>query len=298
MAPGYRHCHMLKLRIERVGALIKPPDPNVNPGIEVWRDNEGLICAYGEMLGEECHMHLPGLASFRFSAGGDEIAAVVPASIREECVVDAYLRKVLPMALQVGGREVLHASAVRSPAGVIGLCAVSETGKSTIAYALSQQGYHLWADDALVFDISERGGRAISLPFEVRLRPGVCEFFKVNKSRANRLASSEGLTFDTKTAPLAAICVLNKFKNRNAPAVSLRRISGSEAFAGVLTHAHCFSFEDVERKSRMMQNYLNLVATTPIFELSFQTGLANLPEIFDAIDQIAKQCDDQAVRAA
>ncbi len=56
---------MLKLRIERVRTIDLPPDPTLNPRVEVWRDNEGLIAAYGETLGEECRMHLPGLASFR-----------------------------------------------------------------------------------------------------------------------------------------------------------------------------------------------------------------------------------------
>ena len=62
-------------------------------------------------------MHLPGLASFRFSSRGDEIAATVTSAAREELILDAYRRRVLPMALQVCGREVMHASAVRSPAG-------------------------------------------------------------------------------------------------------------------------------------------------------------------------------------
>jgi len=282
---------MLKLRIERVGTIDLPPDPTLNPRVEVWRDNEGLIAAYGETLGEECRMHLPGLASFRFSARGDEIAAAVSATIREECVIDAYLRKVLPMALQVRGREVLHASAVRSPAGVIALSAVSNTGKSTIAFGLSRRGYPLWADDAVVFEISDGGaGVAVSLPFEVRLRASAAEFFSLDRTKAPAAASNKALPFDAQTAPLAAVCVLRRFNNGGALPVSVRRLSSADAFASVLTHAHCFSFDDVERKGRMMHNYLNLVATTPVFDVCFQPGLTNLPNIFEAIEQVSEQC--------
>ena len=57
-------------------------------------------------------MHLPELASFRFTSRGDEVAATVPDTVTDELVLDAYRRRILPMALQVSGREVLHASAV------------------------------------------------------------------------------------------------------------------------------------------------------------------------------------------
>src|SRR6266851_3250608 len=155
---------MLKLRIERTGTA-KPLTAHIlNPGLEVWRDIHGEVSAYSEVLGEEYWMHLPGLASFRFSCCGDEIAAAVTGSVREELVLDAYQRKVLPLALQVCGREVLHASAVRSPGGVMALCGISETGKSTIAFGLSRRGFPLWADDAVAFDVSEHGSLAISLP--------------------------------------------------------------------------------------------------------------------------------------
>lgn len=277
---------MLKLRIERVGAISPPPDPTLNPRVEVWRDNEGVICAYGETRGEECLMHLPGLASFRFSARGDEIGAAVPATTRKESVIDAYLRKVLPMALQVSGREVLHASAVRSSAGVIALAAVSETGKSTIAFGLSRRGYRLWSDDAVVFEISNGGGLAISLPFEIRLRASAAEFFSLDTTQAPAVATDNALPFGTQTAPLAAVCVLRRLDNGDALPVAVRRLSSAEAFVSVLTHAHCFSFEDVERKGRMMHNYLDLVATTPIFDICFQSGLENLATTLDAIEQV------------
>src|SRR5437879_6214286 len=115
---------MLKLRIERVGVVVPPPVSASSPLVEVWRDNEGQICAYGETVGEDCWMHLPGLASFRFSSTGDEVTAVA-VGVRDESIHDAYHRRILPMALQVRGREVLHASAVHTAQGVIAFCGVS-----------------------------------------------------------------------------------------------------------------------------------------------------------------------------
>ena len=110
------------------------------------------------------------------------------------------------MALQVSGREVLHASAVRSPAGVTALCADSETGKSTIAFGLSSRGYPVWADDLVAIEVSDQGGVAISLPFTMRLRPPSAALFKQTDS----VPVDEHVSPGAENSPLAAICVLQR----------------------------------------------------------------------------------------
>jgi hypothetical protein len=184
------------------------------------------------------------------------------------------------MALQVGGREVLHAGAIRTPHGVLALCGVSETGKSTIAFGLSLRGHQLWADDAVAFEISSGEAMVHSLPFEIRLRPAPAEWFEVDA-----VSPPRDLPFRAETAPLAAVCVLRRDDGASVP-VTVRRLSSAGAFAAVLAHAYCFTLQDRERKRRMMHHYLELVAKVPIFEVCFQSGLANLPEILDAIEQV------------
>src|SRR5262249_19553290 len=168
---------MLKLAIEEVGAIVPPPAPTFNRPVEIWRDQTGAIYAYGEVRGEDCWMHVPGLASFRFSANANEVAASVSTGVSEDTLVDTYRRRVLPMALQVAGREVLHASAVLTPAGVIGLCGASQAGKSTIAFGLGQRGYTVWSDDTFAFELDGGRARSLAVPFEIRLRPAAAMFF-------------------------------------------------------------------------------------------------------------------------
>jgi hypothetical protein len=284
---------MLKLSIRRVGALALPRDPLQKPEVEVWRDIHGGVSAYAEILGDEYWMHLPGLASFSFSPCGNEVAAAVPGSVREDLVVDAYRRKVLPMALQVSGREVLHSSAVRSTAGVTALCGVSEVGKSTIAYGLSRRGYFLWADDTVAFEISDSGGSSILLPFNVRLRPASAAHFDVDESRpADDLAHYE-FPIGRETAPLATVCVLRRADCTQSP-VAVRRLSLAEAFSAALDHACCFIPQSDDRKRRMIHNYLDLAAQTPFFDICFQPGLENVPAILDAIEQVLKETAAQA----
>jgi hypothetical protein len=279
---------MLKLRIERTGAIAPPLSQALNPRFEVWRDSDGAVLAYAEGAGDEYWMHLPGLASFRFSSRGDEVAATIAGAAREELVLDAYRRRVLPMALQVCGREVLHASAVRSPAGVTALCADSETGKSTIAFGLSGRGYPLWADDLVAFDISDHVGRAISLPFNMRLRPSAAALFDLETTQSQIVTGDDHSSPGKETAPLLAVCVLRRAEADGAP-VCVRRLSLAEAFAAVLGHAWSFGLEDSERKRRMIHNYLDLAAGTPVYDISFRSGLENLPAILDAIDQLLRE---------
>jgi hypothetical protein len=276
---------MLKLRIERTvesGLLLSE---TLDPRFEIWRDGEGGVYAYAERLGDEYGMHVPGLGSFRFSTHGDEIAATVSSAAREELVVDAYRRRVLPMALQVCGREVMHASAVRSRAGVAALCADSETGKSTIAFGLSGRGYPLWADDLVAFDISDHVGRAISLPFNMRLRPSAASLFDLDTTQLPIAPSDDDSPPGKETAPLLAVCVLRR-EDAHVTRVAVRRLSLAEAFAAVLAHAWSFGLEDSERKRRMIHNYLDLAAGTPVFDICFQPGLTNLPAILDALEQV------------
>jgi len=275
---------MLKLSIKRIGAVALPWDPVLNPEVEVWRDIHGSVSAYAEILGNEYWMHLPGLASFSFSPCGNEIAAAVPSAVKEDLVVDAYRRKVLPMALQVCGREVLHASAVRSSAGVTALCGVSEAGKSTIAYGLSRRGYFLWADDTVAFEISDSGGSSILLPFNVRLRPAAAALFDVKETRPSDDLASDDFPHGCETAPLATVCILRRANCAQSP-VAVRRLSLAEALSAALDHACCFIPQSEERKRRMIQNYLDLAAQTPFFDICFQPGLENVPAVLDSIER-------------
>ncbi|HEX9255450.1 MAG TPA: hypothetical protein VF938_07885 [Candidatus Angelobacter sp.] len=278
---------MLTLSLERVGEIPALPVPTLNPRVEVWRDNEGLISAYGEVLEEEYRMHLPGLATFSFTHRSNEIAARVTNETREDLVLDAYFRKVLPMVLQVRGREVLHASAVRFPKGIVALCGVSSSGKSTIAFGLGQRGHALWADDSVVLELSDPI-RVVSVPFNIRLRPASAELFEFAAPAPAYIEDRERTYLPAESAPLFSVCVLWRDTEATSP-VTMRRLSSAEAFANVLTHAYCFTFDDAERKRRMMDHYFDLVAKIPIFEIHYQSGLANLPAILDAIERVATE---------
>jgi hypothetical protein len=194
------------------------------------------------------------------------------------------------MVLHTRDQEVMHASAVLTPRGVVALCAVAGTGKSTTAFALGRQGWPVWADDAVAFEVSEEKATAIPLPFGVRLLPEAAAFFDSDRTAEdwppNRRATDGGGA--SKPAPLAALLVLERMpgESEGGAAVRIRRLPANQAFLDVLAHAYCFGLQDVERKRSMMRRYMDLVSRAPVFEVRFRPGFETLPFVLDAIAQL------------
>ena len=275
---------MLKLSIAPVD-LATPVLPDLtDPSVQVWYENSGSVCAYGYIASGQHWMHFPGLGSYCLSNYSDEVIAFAEPSVRIDWLRDTFYRSVLPMALQVFGKEVLHASAVETTYGAIAFCAISESGKSTIGYGLSRRGHPLWADDAVVFEISDREVWAHPMPFEIRLRPASARYFGYSQNDADNSTSGDYLSqANVKPVPLAAVCLLER-GDRLEP-VRIHRMSPIHAFPAVLSHAYCFSLHDIERKQRMMHAYLALVREVPIFTIRFSTGLEALPQLLESIEQ-------------
>ena len=164
-------------------------DPEWEPHL----DHDGRICAYTRAVDNSGWLYLPGFAWYHFSAGDGCITAWPEGSASPEVVSDAYYRVALPMALHAAGYEVLHASAVSDGRGLHLFCGASRSGKSTIAYALRRRGFEVWADDAVAFKAGGEGITAIPLPFALRLRDEVVNFYEVPRSGRQANGKTEAL---------------------------------------------------------------------------------------------------------
>ena len=272
----------MRLTVKRAGT--SDDVPLWESAAEAWPDHDGMIYAYGQVLGDEHWMHFPGLASFRFNSRGDDVAAALTRVEAEDSIRDIFHRRVLPMAIQVRGREVLHASAIRGPKGVVTFCGTAHSGKSTIAFGLDRRGYSLWADDMVAFEFSEGQPRAVSLPFQPRLRKPSADLFAV-KTDNRTVPGYELAPVGTHTAEMGMVCVLRAQPNIG-PEVAIRRLAFADALTTILDHACFFSPQSDSRKRVMVQHYLDLVAHTPVFEICFRKGLENLGQILDAVEAL------------
>ena len=257
-----------------------------DPEVTVWSDSRGVVGALSHTTGQEHWLHVLGIASFNLDLDTNTVTAVPHPGVKPAAIVDEFQRTVWPTMLQLKGREVLHGSAVRTPGGVVAFCALSETGKSTLAYALDKRGYSLFADDAVVFEVTPDSIEAHALPFQVRLRSASALHFGYVQAQlvAGRVRckgrQEEG------SLPLRAICLLEQLPSPpEGRVVVTEALAPTEALVGVLEHALYFSLQDRQRKRHMMQQYFSLALRVPIFRVRFQRGLALLPLILDALEQ-------------
>ncbi|MEP6506948.1 MAG: hypothetical protein ABJC63_01885 [Gemmatimonadales bacterium] len=259
------------------------PAPDADdPGRQVWYDLDGSVSAVGYSAGGAQWLHLPGVATFRLNLGLTITAFPDPNASRE-MIEDSYRRAALPLALQARGMEVLHASGVAAPAGVLAICGRSTMGKSTLAYALSRRGFALWSDDAIAVSTSDAGIMCLPVPAAIRLR---------RSSRAHFEADGENvpagvLKISPEPLPLAVIVVIQRTSGPPDPArISLERIPGARALRELLPHAYSFSLADRSRKQLMLRQYSGLAASVPVFRLEFGTGLALLPALLDTLETL------------
>lgn len=275
------------LRVVASGAVAAPPIPAAtNSEVTVWRDHRGVIGALSHMTGREHWLHVLGIASFKLELEADAVIAISHRGAKPEAVADEFQRTVWPTMLQLRGREVLHASAVHTPQGVVAFCALSETGKSTLAYALNRRNYPLFADDAVVLELTPDSVRAHALPFQVRLRSASALHFGYSQAqlvagRMRRRGRHEGGPL-----PLAAVCLLEQLPSLPDGQVAVTQtLAPTEALVSVLKHALYFSLGDRQRKRRMMQQYSSLASRIPTFRVRFCRGLELLPGILDVLER-------------
>ncbi|HYP48810.1 MAG TPA: hypothetical protein VEQ61_09265 [Thermoleophilaceae bacterium] len=231
------------------------------------------------MDGDEHWLEVPGAATFRYLPGSDEIVAMPDPAASEDAVEDAYLSIALPLAFQLSGLEALHASAARLPVGVVAFCALSGTGKTTVACALAARGHGLWADDAVIFD-SEAPDAVVTnrIPFLANVRPETREALGVSSAEVSEPASTGD------SAPLAAVVLLERDVTTTDPTEVLR-LSPTDALPALEPHAHRFNLGDFERKRRTMQAYLRLTARVPVLRARFAPGFDRLPALLDDLEK-------------
>ena len=249
---------------------------------DTWLDPAGK--AVGESYqAEGAHwVRLWGIGDFRVRAGDPVVVAAAVKVERVPLLRESFDRVILPLALELGGQDVLHASGIVTARGAVALCGTKETGKSTIAYAFGQRGFRLWADDAVAFQLDGDHVLSPPLPFAMRLRPPSARFF----------GRSERLTGSTVAVPvepakealaLGAVCVLER--NRTGSPATVERIRPTSALTLVLPHAYFLSGEVAARRPEMVENYLGLVARVPIYHARIPGGLERLDDTLDAIER-------------
>ena len=250
-----------------------------NPGVwppgavmQRWLDTEGRLVATGGRLRGCWWMHWRGLATFWFNDEG-AVRAEPARDATESAIRDIFIRGVLPTVLLARGCEGLHASAIMEPAGVVGLCATSGTGKSTLSLALAASGAGHFADDTLMYRVKDGIPVAHRLPFPVRVDASA------RAAVGEVTASSAGPA----ESPIHRIYHLVRDQKLESKRPEFVPVPLTRRFEVLLTHAHPFDMGDGDRRRSFIENLMTLARTVDVCECRFAPDLAALPSLAASI---------------
>jgi hypothetical protein len=253
---------------------------------------ESMLHVYD--AGDTQLLHFPGVADFR--VGSDEILCSILDPTREYLARIYLLGTVLAFWLERRGIPALHASAVVTPAGVIGFLSDTGSGKSALAMTFLRAGYPLLTDDIL--PIQFRDGRYLGHPGYplIRLWPDQADHFlgahqelervdpEGDKRRVSVVEQGVG-QFSGRAEPLARLYFPER---RNAgiggAAVEIGRMAPSSAVVELLRNlfavriVHAMGWH-VDR----LRFFSSLVTAVPVRRLSYPTGFERLPVVRDAV---------------
>ena len=235
-------------------------------------------------------LHFIGLAHFFISADGARIVAYEPLPA-PGMLRHLLLDTVLPRALNVAGRDALHATAVLTPRGVVGFIGESGAGKSTLAARFVAEGHALVSDDCLVLDVA--GSDVIATPSYsgLRLLPdalawmgtSVVSSVPVTENAAkHRVTASH--TGGDKGGPVAALYVLDaNAKGTACDAPIATKLSQRDAFNELLTCSFRLDVDDRAMIKRQFELFTSMAERVPMYRLSIPRSLDAVTDAYHLV---------------
>ncbi|MCP4204741.1 MAG: hypothetical protein GY769_22770 [bacterium] len=231
----------LDLELSITRTEIPPP---VVPN-ERWIDNAGHLLAWSS----QDRLQVAGTGVFCFAGDSRQVMAFVDHDVESTRVQEDFCRFVLPLVLQTRGWQVLHASAVSTPEGVVGFCGRSGAGKSTVARTWATEKHALWADDRLVLRVHNQTPETIRLP-EGRTDPQV----------AGPAGPAQSLL----------TLVVLEVDDGSAASPTLDRLSPAIALTELLPHALCLDSTSSVLARQLFLTYSDLARRLPIHRLAYR----------------------------
>ncbi len=192
-----------------------------------------------------------------------------------DVATETYRRYVLPLILQLEGRECLHASAVRTGRGVVAFCGASGAGKSTIAAGLNRRGFPPWADDVVVVDVEPGSVQTLTLGGAPRLKGNA----RAAVDRLPPAAPSVREEAPPPRLPLLGIVALTRAPG--ATDTSVERLESTAAFPLLLEHAVYFSLDLPGARRRLSDRLLTVAAEVPMLRCSFTPDFERFPALIE-----------------
>jgi hypothetical protein len=253
-----------------------------------WRVGQRTWLRFGRCAGGYL-LRFPDLSDFVVSPAGDRLdchpAPRLPASTLRHLLLD----QVLPLALTLTGRLVLHASAVHLPGfGSIAFAGESGRGKSTLAAAMVSRGGQLVTDDTLVLDCAGETVMAVPGYPGVRLWPDRLpqsargRGAPVAHYTSKRRHAADAVAFRSRPSPLRAIYILSP-RARGIAAAEFSRSGPRARLMLLVRFAHVMDVDDRARLAQLFDRVGGVAARVPVARLRVRDGRAAVGPAAEAV---------------
>jgi hypothetical protein len=235
-------------------------------------------------------LRFTGLADFEVSADGHSVRCWPAPDVSDETIRHLQLNQVLPLALSLQGRFVLHASAVELPSGAVAFIGLSGRGKSTLAASFAANGSRFLADDGLV--IETRDGECIAMPShpsirlwedsrEALLAENTMRAPAVQFTSKARFLASDKIAFCDQPRLLRALYFLGE-GDSSRPV--FERVNPGAALIELVKHSFLLDTEEEEMLSAHFDELAGLVKRHIFFKLDYPRRYEDLVRVRKAIE--------------
>ena len=236
---------------------------------------------------EEVRFFKKGVGKF-LARGGREIIIEPCPGVADQLLRLFILGPILGALLRQRGSLVLHASAAAMDGGAVAFLGGSGRGKSTVVAALHRHGYGILVDDILALSVA---GKEYLLVFpgfaQLKLWPetvaALGESFETLprihpefQKRARRVDRK----FPRGPLPLKRIYVLADGPIQNAAA-----LRPGEAIVELVHHSYRIRSLQSLGAAPHFQQCAELASTVPVWRLTFQRSLRELPSLVELVEQ-------------
>lgn len=159
-----------------------------------------------------------------------------------------YLQTVgLSLWLEMRGVLCIHANALLSRMGVVGLIAPSRTGKTTLTAALAERSWAMMTDDMMAVHKAELGWRVYPGWPQLRMWPEVAQHFVENSSNLQRVHSrfekrivkldeQRGFNYSHKSGLLKRLYLLDR-KDDAQTKIRIESVAAAESMLSLLKNS-------------------------------------------------------------
>jgi hypothetical protein len=226
---------------------------------------------------------------------GDRQVDVYPERGADMGVVGLVLAgQVAVYTLSRRGVASLHAGAVVTPAGAVAFMGAHGQGKSTMTAAMLRRGAALLADDALA--LGTRGAVITGLagPRFMKLWPESVSgtlgphmhLPDLARAISKKRIDAAGRFALAGEAPIVALYELDRYDATDgAAAITIERLSPSEALAMLLRHVSSSMFLRTGDVARLLPRLSRLAAQAPVRRLRYPAGYAYQDAVHAAVMQ-------------